>query len=211
MILLCPRCGTPLTALGLGEWFETNPQCQDCGVALGETRAMLRPSPDDVEYGLADWPAGDRAVVTDVLAVAGIPYRWIAGPERVLAVPAAAEDTVDRLLDGFEGGSAVDGDADEDDHTGGDGGETAQAAMADLFVAADRLLHEPGNGFLVEGVAVAGEIVMWAGPPYGIDGAAWGRIRELVAPLLSTSAASGDADAVAAGAQALRGFLVDYV
>jgi predicted RNA-binding Zn-ribbon protein involved in translation (DUF1610 family) len=108
VILLCPRCGTPLRDRFLGEWFETNPQCQDCGVALGEARPMLAPSSDDVEYALGDWPAVDRAVVTDVLAGKGIRYRWIPGPQPVLAVPAPAEEEVDVLLDGFDDAGAVD-------------------------------------------------------------------------------------------------------
>jgi hypothetical protein len=220
VILLCPRCGTPLRALYLGEWFETNPQCQDCGVALGQVRPMLRPSPDDVEYALGDWAANDRAQVTDVLAEAGIPYRWNAERALILVVPAAAEGTVDRLLDGFgeEGAVADDADEDEtyDDETGDgeiddDDSERAQAAMAELFVAADRLHHDPRNEFLVEEVAVASEAVASWPAPYGIERGVWRRIQELAAALLSTSEESGDEDAVAAEAQALRDFLASYV
>lgn len=210
MILLCPRCGAPLAALYRGEWFETNPQCQDCGVALGQARPMLKPSPDDVEYALGDWPATDRAQVTDVLAESDIPYRWIDVPARVLVVPAAAEGTVDTLLDGFEEENAVAGDADGDE-TGNDDSEQAQAAMADLFVAADRLHHDPRNEFFVEEVALAAETVASLGAPYGIEGAVWRRLQELAAALLSVSEDSGDDDAVAAGARSLRDFLASYV
>jgi hypothetical protein len=210
VILLCPRCGAPLAALYRGEWFETNPQCQDCGVALGQARPMLKPSPDDVEYALGDWPAADRAQVTDVLAESDIPYRWIDVPETVLIVPAAAEGMVDSLLDGFEEESAPAGDADEDE-TGNDDSERAQAAMADLFVAADRLHHDPRNEFFVEEVAVAAEAVASSRAPYGIERGVWRRIQELAATLLSISEDSGDEDAVAAEARALRDFLASYV
>jgi len=210
VILLCPRCGAPLAALYRGEWFETNPQCQDCGVALGQARPMLRPSPDDVEYALGDWPAADRAQVTDVLAGSGIPYRWIDVPERVLSVPAGAEGTVDTLLDGFEEENAVAGDADAGE-TGNDDSEQAQAAMADLFVAADRLHHDPRNEFLIEEVALAAEVVASSGAPYGIKGAVWIRLQELAATVLSVAEDSGDEDAVAVEARALRDFLASYV
>lgn len=207
VILLCPRCGAPLAALYRGEWFETNPQCQDCGVALGPTRPMLRPSPDDVEYALGDWPVADRAQVTDALAEADIPYRWIDVPETVLVVTAAAEGVVDSLLDGFEEESTPADDADEDE-TGNDDSEQAQAAMADLFVAADRLHHDPRNEFFVEEVAVAAETVASSQAPYGIEGAMWIRLQELAAAVLSVAEYSGDEDAEA---RALQDFLASYV
>jgi hypothetical protein len=210
VILLCPRCGAPLAALYRGEWFETNPQCQDCGVALGPTRPMLRPSPDDVEYALGDWPAADRAQVTDVLAQSDIPYRWIDVPETVLVVPAAAEGMVDSLLDGFEEESVPADDADQDE-TGSDDSEQAQAAMADLFVAADRLHHDPRNEFLVENVALAAEAVASSQAPYGIEGAVWRRLQELAAALLSVAEDGGDEDGLASEARALRDFLASYV
>lgn len=210
MILLCPRCGAPLSTEFRGEWFSTREQCPDCGVALRGAPAMLRPSDDEVRYGLDEWPANDRAVVTAALADLDAPYRW--EPGLVLVVPAAAESDVDRLLDDIEAAEDGDSESDDGDGDGGDGGEEAQSAMGDLFVAADRLQHDPRDAGLAADVERAAIAVQSSLPPYGVERPVWERVRAMAAALAESSTQEFvDEDVVAADAHAVRELLREYV
>ena len=211
MILLCPRCGADLSVDFRGEWFRTREQCPDCGVALLDPPGILMRSEDEVEYGLDEWPASDRAAVTAALVDLDAPYRW--EPGLVLVVPAAAESDVDRLLDEIE---AVEpdgaGPTGEDEEPAADGGEEAQAAMGDLFLAADRLQHSPWDKTLVADVRSAADAVAAALPPYGVEPSAWRRAQTMGDALAeSASQDASDDQAVAVGARALRDFLRAYV
>lgn len=202
MILFCPRCGAPLPERLKGEWFDSAPLCAECGVAMAEPPAMLAPSDAEVTYGLDEWPVEDRAALTGLLAADDVPYRW--EPSIVLVVPEAVEDLVDGILDDLEGGGAdpwggADGAA--------DGGEEAQAAMVDLFVAADRLQRSPENLEVAVELDELADIVATSLPPYGIDHAAWHRIGQLALAV----GASEDQEATVEAASALRDFLRHYV
>ena len=209
VILLCPRCGSPLATEFRGEWFATREQCSDCGVALRDAPGMLRPSDDEVRYGLDGWPANDRAAVTAALADLDAPYRW--EPGLVLVVPAAAESDVDRLLDDIDAGGGDERGSPEDDD-GFDGGEEAQAAMGELFVAADRLQHDPVDRGLAVELAQAATVVQGSLPPYGVEPQVWARVQDMAEALASSSCDEPvDVDAVSADAHALRELLREYV
>ncbi len=214
MILFCPRCGVELPVQFRGEWFSTNPRCLDCGVALAETPAMLAPSEEELQYGLDEWPVHDRVALTIALAADGIPYRWEF--EVVLVVPEVAEEEVDILLDHLEsqdpelsteGAVGFDGAGE-----GPDGGEEAQAAMVELFLAADRLRRSPLDQEVAADLEVAAEAVAAKLPPYGIDPRVWERIQQMASATVSSSIdADVGEEAVAADAGALRDFLRQYV
>lgn len=216
MILYCPRCGTELPVQFKGEWFSTNTRCLDCGVALSETPPMLAPSDEELQYGLDEWPVPDRVALTEALAVDGIPYRW--EQEVILVVPDVAEDEVDLLLDHLEALDPVGatdeavgaGDADVP-IDGADGGEEAQAAMGELFLAADRLWHAPTDPRAAADLDAAATFVATSLPPYGIDPTAWHRVRQLAAAAVSSMDGEAGEEAVAEDAKALRDFLRSYV
>jgi hypothetical protein len=63
---------------------------------------------------------------------------------------------------------ARDRGSNDPDATAGNDSELVQAAMADLFVAADRLQYEPGNWFFLNRRGDGGATVMSSRPPYGI-------------------------------------------
>jgi hypothetical protein len=214
VILYCPRCGTELPVQFRGEWFSTHTRCLDCGVALAEPPAMLAPSDEELQYGLDEWPVPDRVALTTALAAEVIPYRW--EPDVVLVVPAVAEDEVDALLDHLEqqdpdlstaGAAGFDGVVEVPD-----GGEEAQAAMVELFLAADRLRHSPLDQEIAADLEVAAEAVAGRLPPYGVDARVWRTIQEMAAAAVSSSVdEEAGADIVAGDARALRDFLRQYV
>lgn len=210
MIAYCPRCGTEFGEVFKGEWFETAQQCRDCGLTVAERPAMLArgPEDDEVEYDLVDWPAAERGGATTALVEAEIPYRWEAN--LVLVVPTVAEEEVDLLLDELEEAGEL-APADEGDGAEADGGEEAQAAMADLFVAADRLQHSPADVDVAGEVTAAASIVRESAPPYGFERPVWRRIQELASTLVGDIEELAEVDVVTANAQAVRDFLRDYV
>jgi hypothetical protein len=236
MILFCPRCGAELHEMLKGEWFESPVRCTDCGLSVADPPLMLArgPADDEVEYSLDDWPVPERAMAVRALVEVDIPYRW--EPGLVLVVPTVAEEEVDQL---FEDLAEADGDAptegttadvdevdaprpadllgddgeagDDGDEDEADGGEEAQAAMADLFVAADRLQHSPADPDLGGEVAGLADTVDGSAPPYGIARPVWRRIQALSATVASGLAEGADEETVATDARALRDFLRDLV
>lgn len=211
MILFCPRCGAEFAERFKGEWFDSAAICAECGVAVGDPPAMLAPSDDEVTYGLDEWPVADRAALTAAIVIDDIPYRW--EPGIVLVVPEAVEEVVDGILDDLEAMALPDGDFDLAVAVEGevldapDGGEDAQAAMADLFVVADRLHHQPSDIELAVELDALADVVVESLPPYGIDEPTWRRIGELALVV----GESDDEETTLASTAALRDFLRPFV
>lgn len=207
MIIYCPRCGAPFREDVKGDWFESSVRCPECSLTVAEPPLMLATGndEDEVDYDLGDWQVGERSLATTALLEADIPYRWEA--DLVLVVPAVAEDEVDLLLDELE---EVDELGEEDD-TGPDGGAAAQEAMGDLFVAADRLQHDPLDDRMGADLLMAAGSVGVSAPPYGIEKPVWRRIQELAATLSTDLEEAADEETVAADARALREYLRDLV
>lgn len=210
MITYCPRCGARFAEERAGALLDFTPECADCALRLTEPPAMLAEADDhdeEIDYDLGDWLVPERIAATSALIGVDIPYRWEA--ELVLVVPAVAEEEVDLLLDELD--DPDDDDGEDDDDAGGDGGALAQEAMGELFVAADRLQHDPLDD------RMAGELMMAAGtvgasaPPYGIERPVWRQIQGLATTLATDLEEAADEETVAAGARALREYLRDLV
>ena len=207
MIMHCPRCGTPFAEDVKGDWFESSLRCADCALVVTEPPLMLaKGNEEEVDYDLGEWQTAERAAATAALVEVEIPYRW--EPELVLVVPAVAEEEVDVLLDELE---EVD-ELDEDDDEGGvDGGALAQEAMGELFVAADRLQHDPLDDRMAADLLMAAGTVGVSGPPYGIERPVWRQIQGLASTLATDLEEAADEETVAANARALREYLRDLV
>lgn len=206
MIIYCPRCGAPFVEDFKGDWFESSVRCADCALMVTEPPLMLAKGSDEeeVDYDLAEWHVGERSSATAALLEADIPYRWEA--DLVLVVPAVAEDEVDLLLDELEEVEEL-----EEDEGVADGGAMAQEAMGDLFVAADRLQHDPFDDKMAADLLTAAGTVSAAGPPYGIERPVWRRIQELASTLATDLEEAADEETVSADARALRDYLRDLV
>ena len=206
MMTYCPRCGARFRDDLVAELSDLGARrCADCTLSVTDPPAMLvREDDDEVEYDLSEWEVGERGAATATLVEADIPYRWEA--DLVLVVPAVAEVEVDRLLEELEGPEEVDDAADEVD-----GGDEAQSAMADLFVAVDRLQHDPADPDVAADVLYSAGAVSASSPPYGIDRPVWRRIQELASTVVADLEEAVDDETVAADARALREYLRDLV
>ncbi len=205
MITYCPRCGARYSDELRGEWFETGLRCSECGVAVADPPAMLARGneEDEVEYDLGEWEPSERGLATAALLDADIPYRWEAN--LVLTVPAVAEAEVDRVLDEL-------GEVEELEDDGGiDGGREAHGAMTELFVAADRLQHDPTDPDIATDLLDSATTVRACLPPYGIERPVWRRIQDLAAAVVTDLEEAVDEETVAADAGALRDYLRDLV
>ena len=199
----CSFCGA--------EYATSDAKCWDCKMALAE---MPRPTlagdaPDDeVLYELDDWPVEARVKLSATLAERGIPARW--EPGLTIAVLEADDEAAERVLDDLEEELADDDEDwdDEDDEADGEAGgndSVAQAAMGDLFVAADRLMHEPADEDVAGDLVEAGTVVEAADrPPFGIDPGLWNKVQQLSAVVRGDLDARADEDVVAQDARTLR-------
>jgi len=203
----CPRCGAEVVAIVPAYLRVTDDRCRECGLAMAPVPPMLAPSDGEVSYGLDEWPPGDRGAVTAGLTERGIRYRWEG--DLVLIVPEATEQTVDLLLDEIE--DAANAAESEAEASATDGGPEAQAAMAELFVIADRLHHVPFDAALAQEFEKAADRVAVSLPPYGIDTSLWRRIQELAAETITETRVLYNDDAVAERSGALRDLLREFV
>jgi hypothetical protein len=194
---------------------------------------------DDVGFELEEWSAGERGRLSSGLRDRAIPFRW--EPGLTLVVGVADEELVDGLLDDMEAedrggrpagsvdvGDDADDDDDEDDEDDDlddpdddddlddddeddDGGERAQAAMGDLFVAADRLMKRPDDGRVAEDLVAAAAVVQGSGPPYGFEPVAWLQIRELASAAAEAAESDAGDESVVRESRTLRDALRPYV
>ena len=208
MITYCPRCGARFPEEVRGDWPESSLKCADCAVLVTDPPLMLAKGndEDEVDYDLGEWMVAERSAATAALSEVDIPYRW--EQDLVLVVPTVAEEEVDLLLDELDEVDELDED---DDEAGVDGGAMAQEAMGDLFVAADRLQHDPLDDKMAADLLMAAGTVSASGPPYGIERPVWRQIQGLASALATDLEEAADEETVAADARALREYLRDLV
>jgi len=207
----CPFCGAESDLM--------TARCRDCKMALTEpSPAATEPEgdTDEVVYELDDWPVGARVQLTSTLIERGIGCRWEPGLSLVVAVvdEEATEDVLDEIEDvGLdEGWDEDDGGLPADAELEAEEGsevedDVAQAAMGDLFVAADRLMHEPTDDLVAAELGAAAALVDDSPPPYGIDPELWDRVRALAAVVIADLEEGAHEDAVARDARVLRDVL----
>jgi len=205
----CPFCGA--------EYALTEARCWECKVALPEASSPTLVAEETVEevlYELDDWPVATRVQLTSTLADRGIPSRW--EPGLTLAVREVDDEAAEAALDELEEAGSEDGeeegdDAGDDADDRSDAGPVAQAAMADLFVAADRLMHEPGNEVVAAELGVAADIVADSPAPFGIEAQLWAKVRELSAVVCGHLDSNTASEVVSEDARTLREVLRPYV
>lgn len=216
MVTFCSHCGADLSSRPVGAAFgHWDARCPDCGLVAEERWSALAPGSEEVEYSLAEWTPGDRILLSSALAERDVLWRWEAGP--LLVVDERDQPAVEEVLDDLEAEEAVasvsSNGAGEPEGDYGDGDAldaTAQTAMADLFVVADRLQHTPDNGPLIAELERLEAMVAASPAPFGVEPRSWSEIAAMAGSIVAAGEAA-DEDAVASGARALRGFLRDFV
>lgn len=197
MALCCRFCGA--------EHSGVNARCPDCGLAPEASVPTLAPGrpEEEVVYEVADWPAHARVVLGTTLSDRGIPWRWDRGLE--LVVRETDDEAVEELLDELEDEALEEIDPETEAAE-----EDAHEAMGDLFVAADRLMHEPWDESAAEDLLDAAGVVEASVPPYGMAAETWVRIQEMAKTVRTDLDTAGE-EVVAQDARALREVLRRYV
>jgi len=168
--------------------------------------ALLDEDAEQVVYDIADWDAERRAELDGALESAGIAHAF--DEDGDLVVLAADEEQVDDLVDTIDHPDQlpVEGDA--------PGGLDAIETLGSLFVAADRLTHDPSDSEGVLAAADAARALATMTTPFGFAPALWQELVERAQELrhlLETEAEVVDDDAVVETATRLRAALRPYV
>ena len=180
----------------------------------------LDPEKEQVVYELEDWPEEKANALADSLGDAGIPFGFDESGD--LVVHEEDEDRIEPLIDQVDLNFSMDGDeianeGDEDDDDGEEAdGLATQDALSDLFIAADRLLHDAKDKDGVLGLVNGANAVNRFALPYGFAPGVWADIKTRSATLRDVlegpaDADAADDDAIKESARELREVLRQYV
>jgi hypothetical protein len=166
----------------------------------------LDPDEDQVAYDMSEWDDDRLATLGIRLDDAGLPFSWD-GEE--LFVYAADEDRVDEIIDAVEHPDELPA---EDEDAGPESDEVSAALLGDLFVAADKLQHDPKDHEQAAAVLLASERVSEDAMPYGLAKNDWRHLCERVENLAEALDQDKlDEEAVVTAARDLRTSLRPYV
>ncbi|MDP1820116.1 MAG: hypothetical protein Q8K58_09540 [Acidimicrobiales bacterium] len=164
-----------------------------------ELSVSLDPDVEQVGYDLAGWDDVNRSVLVEALEDEAIAFA-MEGDE--LFVHEIDEQRVDELVNVIV----------EPEGEPSAGGEARTEVMGELFVGADRLVHEPGDSEGRRTIADGAQVAATAGPPYGMDRAWWEDIGVRCTALVATlHAVPVDEDLVVEQATGLRDALRPFV
>lgn len=179
---------------------DFDPDDEERGVERAES-GEASDSAEEVAYDLSEWEDDQLDVLFDRLDEEMVAYLWD-GDE--LFVQAADELLVDNLLERVTHPHELAVD-DED----GDGGGWL---LGELFVAADRLLHDPEEHESIAALLQLANLADEADPPYGLNEAEWNGLRERVTALATPlEEDKPDLDVVLEAAGELRNAVRPYV
>jgi hypothetical protein len=174
--------------------------------------AFLDSGAEQVSYDLADWDDERRSEVAQALDGAGIEHAWDENGE--LVVLDHDEERVDAIIDAIEYPDqvAVDDNAEiEAEKALAADGIDPQDVLSELFVAADRLMHDPLDHEGVLSLVDASRMATTLPLPYGFAPAVWNDLLGQVKKLQSSLEGEVDDDAVIEQATALRSTLRNFV
>jgi hypothetical protein len=162
---------------------------------------------EQVVYDLEDWDADRRTELDGRLEAEGIAHAFDETGD--LVVLAADEDRVDQLIDEIDFPDQL-----EADHSDDTSGLEAVEALGGLFVAADRLVHDPSDTEGTLAAVDAARKMEAMDTPFGFGPPVWKDLVERATGLrglLETDAEVVDDEAVQEAATSLRTALRPYV
>lgn len=165
----------------------------------------LDPDAEKVAYEVGGWTDEQRSGLADALGAEGVPYEWDDNGD--LVVLEDDEERVEEILDEFEFPDALDAGLTEEED-----GLAAQQVMSDLFVSADRLMHDARDPDGVLTLVDAAETAASLSLPFGFERGVW---DEIVARSRALSDEferdSEEDDVIVDRATELRNLLRNYV
>jgi hypothetical protein len=168
--------------------------------------ALLEEGVEQVVYDLEDWDADRRAELDGRLEAEGIAHAFDETGD--LVVLEADEERVDGIIDAIDYPDQLEAEA------GDAGGLDAVEALGNLFVATDRLVHDPSDTDGTLAAVDSARVIADMPTPFGFGPPMWaelvqkaGALREL----LETEAEIVDDEAVHDAAETLRTALRPYV
>jgi hypothetical protein len=166
---------------------------------LGPFPVGLAADVPSTEFGLDEWPPTDIEVLQQALLEAEIPHRWEGS---TLHVAPDAEHVVDDLLDAIESGEAASLD---------ESAEAPDGALNDLYVAADRLVRDAGDGAARSALLALVSQLSPASPPFGLAARPWSVIVARAQAIVAAIDAGAEAPDITAAASELRTVCRPYV
>ncbi|HEX4822328.1 MAG TPA: hypothetical protein VFV00_19125 [Acidimicrobiales bacterium] len=139
-----------------------------------DNEAFLDSDAEQVSYELADWDDARRGQLTEMLSSASIEHAWDEHGE--LVVLEDDEDRVDAIIDAIEFPDSLKvDDADEvaAEEALASEGLDPQDVLSELFVAADRLMHDPVDHEGVLSLVDAARLAATLPLPYGFAPPVW--------------------------------------
>lgn len=137
--------------------------------------ALLDEDAEQLVYDIGDWDADRRAELDGLLETAAIPHAF--DEDGDLVVLGADEERVDAIIDDVEFPDQLDPTGDEP------GGLDAVETLGNLFVAADRLVHDPADSDGVLAAVDASAAMEKMAVPFGFAPPVWEELRERAAEL----------------------------
>lgn len=165
----------------------------------------LDPDAEKVAYEVGDWTDAQRTSLAAALGEAGLPYEWEESGD--LVVHESDEDRVEDLLDSIEFPEALERDASDT----GDG-LAAQNVLSELFISADRLMHDAQDHEGVLSLVEAARMAEGLALPFGFSKEGWEDIVGKARALREAFEADvDDDDAIMSQASELRHLLRNFV
>lgn len=175
--------------------------------------SFLESDAEQVSYEFGDWDDERRAQLTETLTLASIEHAWDEHGE--LVVLEHDEDRVDAIIDALEFPEANAVDDEEEiaaEEALADEGQNPQDVLSELFVASDRLMHDPLDHEGVLALVDAARMAETLPLPYGFAPAVWNDLVTQAGGLRS-ALEGGDTDdaAIIDQATSLRAALRNFV
>jgi hypothetical protein len=157
---------------------------------------QLDPGSDRVAYDLSAWTDEQRGDLVAVLAEQAVPHEWA---DDELVIHEEDEQSVDELLDRVARGEEIPVD---------EGAAPGAELLGEMFVAADRLMHDPRDHEGTLSLMDSARVALEAPAPYGFDEQQWDALLDAVGSLvLLVGNQSIDDDAVIEQATTVRSIL----